>query len=154
MSGLVTAVDFLGNFTRFALPHNDPPASPVARSVRTAIARFVKPREASLFSSTIVLFHTLSDDATDWPPIFETFPAATFRASGALSPFASILEGKHYLPPCEYDKRVIGLAWAPSDRDTSLAEQMFDPIIANPQKVSVCQKELASFFPENGKCEP
>jgi hypothetical protein len=40
------------------------------------------------------------------------------------------------------------------DRDTSLAEQMIDLIIANPQELRVRQKELASFFPENGKCEP
>jgi hypothetical protein len=99
------------------------------------------------------LFHTLSDNTTDLPPILDDLPAATFRVGDALSACASILDSKDYLPPCEYDERMIGLTWAQSGRDTSLAEQMFDLIIANPHKVSVCSKELASLFPESGKSE-
>jgi hypothetical protein len=100
------------------------------------------------------LFHTLSDDPTDLRPIFGNSPAATFRAGDALSAFASILDGKHYLPPGEYDERVIGLGWASSDLDTSLAEQLFDLIIANPQQWRVCQKELASFCPRMANVNP
>jgi hypothetical protein len=154
MRVIVTAVGVLRNLTRFTLPQNDPAAPSVARSVCTAITRFAKPSEPYPSNSALVLFHTLSDDGTDLPRIFADFPVATYRAGDPLSAFASIRDGKPYLPPCEYDGRVIGLVWVPSDRDTTLAEQTLDLISANPQKSSVSQKQLTCFFPRMANVNP